>query len=328
MKKAFLTGATGFLGSHLAERLVDEGFEVSCLVRKTSNLRWIEKLPLNLVYGDISDDLSWLASSLSEMDYVFHVAGLVHTDSIKRYYEVNGDAAGNLAKICAENCKNLKRFVLVSSLAAVGKGDGGNPANDLIEPKPLSEYGKSKREGEVQVLQYSDKIPISIIRPPAIFGPRDSDILLFFRLIENRIRPVLAGGRQKIPLLYVTNVVDGIMLAAEKDGAIGRAFLLGDGENAEINILFSYIEQFFGRKALPVPVPAIVLIAAGVSADIIAKAIGKSLVISYDKVKELLNENWAVDDSCAREVLGYYPAVSIQEGIEKTYEWYKENKWL
>ena len=328
MKKAFITGATGFLGGHLASRLVNEGYEVTCMVRKSSNLQWLEDLPLNYVYGDISKITFEAADALKDAELVFHLAGIVHPIRNSDFYRINGEAAGEFAALCAKNCKNLRRFVLVSSLAAVGSGEGSKAASDLQEPAPMSEYGKSKRLGEIKVLEHSSKIPVSIVRPSVIFGPRDKDTLQFFKMAKFGIVPIIGGGGQRIAMVYIDNVIDALMLAALKEEAIGKAFLLGDGENLELQTAMAYIQQVVGKKGVPIPVPGFALLGAGLALDILSKIIGKPFVLGYDKAKEALHKNWAVDDSLARELLGYKCRIGVQRGIELAYNWYKAKNWL
>ena len=177
--KALITGSNGFIGSHLAERLLNHDYQVKCLVRKTSNLRWIKDLPVEVVYGDIAD-LNSLLPSVAGVDYVFHLSGALRANNENEFYRINQGGTKNLLEACRQQNPNLKRFVCVSTQAAAGPSIDGIPLTESDDPHPISIYGKSKQLGEQVVLEFQKFFPVTIIRPPIVYGPRDDDFLEAF----------------------------------------------------------------------------------------------------------------------------------------------------
>jgi nucleoside-diphosphate-sugar epimerase len=186
--KALVTGATGFIGSHLCEELAKRGYQVTCLVREKSNLKWIENIDLKLIVGDCKS-IDSLFHAVTDIDYVFHLAGLTKACSKNDFFCANTEGTENLIKAVAEKNPKIKRFVYLSSLAAAGPSNNGSPLREDAEPRPVSSYGKSKLEGEKAVLKYKDLIPITILRPSAVYGPRDKDLFVFFKMLKKGIFP-------------------------------------------------------------------------------------------------------------------------------------------
>ena len=225
--KALVTGSNGFVGSHLVEDLLSRGYEVSCLVRKTSNLRWIEGLKVSFVYGELKDKES-LKKAVKSQDFVFHLGGLTKAQNSNDYYKANHLGTKNLVEATLESNPGIKRFVYVSSQAAVGPGKDITPLNEDSPCNPVTDYGKSKLLGEKAVLSYKDKLPITIIRPSGIYGPRDTEIFIFFKLIKNHIKPLFGFRENYLSLVYVKDLVFGICLTAESKKAIGQTYFIAD----------------------------------------------------------------------------------------------------
>ncbi|HZV12723.1 MAG TPA: NAD-dependent epimerase/dehydratase family protein, partial [Candidatus Kapabacteria bacterium] len=168
--KALVTGTTGFIGSHLAEQLLSKGYDVRCLVRKTANLRWLENKPFELVYGGLSDMAS-LVAAVKDVDCIYHVAGLTAAKSREEFLRGNRDATRNLLEAAGENGNALKRFIYVSSQAAVGPSPTAKPIDETFPYHPITAYGESKKAAEEEVQKFSSVFPITIVRPPAVYGP-------------------------------------------------------------------------------------------------------------------------------------------------------------
>ncbi len=223
-----VTGATGFIGSHLAEALVQRGGQVRCLLREESDLKWLKGLPIEIASGNCSDKPS-LKEAVKGVDHVFHLAGVTKAVKKETYFEINGLGTENLIHACLENNPHLKRFIYVSSQAAAGPSRNGSKKKESDPCEPVSAYGQSKRMGEELALAHSHELPLLILRPSAVYGPRDKDIYALFKCLSRRIKPCLSGQDQHLSLCYVEDVVQALLLAAEMEGQSGEIFFLSDG---------------------------------------------------------------------------------------------------
>ncbi len=319
--KALVTGATGFIGSHLVEELLRRGYTVTCLARKTSNLRWIEGLDISLVYGDCAEKES-LLDTVADFDYVFHLAGLTKARVEEDFFCVNAKGTENLVQALVEKNFNIKRFVYLSSLAATGPSKNGTPVDENIETKPVSSYGKSKLEGERIVLKYKDFLPITIIKPPAVYGPRDRDFYVFFKMLKKGFFPY--WGKCYYSLLYVDDLVRGMILSAETKEAEGRTYFLSDSVYSNEEIA-KVISSALGAKAIRLRIPKSIM---PLFATIGERLNRQSSIINKDKIKELNYSHWTCDSSKAKRELGFVPKVGIKEGIKWTADWYRIHRWL
>jgi nucleoside-diphosphate-sugar epimerase len=250
--KALVTGAAGFIGSYLTEALVEKGFQVTCIARKTSRLRWIEHLELDFIYADLADSDSY-ADSISRFDYIFHIAGRTKAVSEKDFFSANTECTRRLLKVTAEKNPGLRRFVYLSSLAAAGPSKDGSPVQEDCVPSPVSSYGRSKLEAELAVLEYKDRFPVTIIRPPAVYGPRDADLFVMFKMIKKGIYPY--WGKCLYSLIYVEDLVQGIIAAAEKEGAEGETFFLSDEMIYTNDDIIQEISKALGVRPVRVRLP-------------------------------------------------------------------------
>lgn len=319
--KALVTGATGFIGSHLVEELLRRGYSVTCLARKTSNLRWIEGLDISLVYGDCAEKES-LLDTVADFDYVFHLAGLTKARVKEDFFCVNAKGTENLVQALVEKNFNIKRFVYLSSLTATGPSKNGTPVDENIETEPVSSYGKSKLEGERIVLKYKDFLPITIIRPPAVYGPRDRDFYVFFKMLKKGFFPY--WGKCYYSLLYVDDLVRGMILSAETKEAEGRTYFLSDSVYSNEEIA-KVISSALGAKAIRLRIPKSIM---PLFATIGERLNRQSSIINKDKIKELNYSHWTCDSSKAKRELGFVPKVGIKEGIKWTADWYRIHRWL
>jgi nucleoside-diphosphate-sugar epimerase len=319
--RALVTGATGFIGSHLCEELVKRGYKVTCLSRSSSNLKWIENLDIRLSKGDCTDRDS-LLELVESADYVFHLAGLTKATSERDFFSINSKGTENLIKAVSERNPRLKRFVYLSSLAAAGPSRDGKPLKEVAEAAPVSCYGESKLEGEKAVLRYRDSIPVTILRPPAVYGPRDRDMLVMFKMIKKGIFFDL--GKCYYSLLYVDDLVQGIILCAENEKAEGKVYFLSDTEFYTGEQIAMEISSALDVKALPLKVPKFAMSFFA----FIGEKINKQGIINRDRIKDFKHSHWICDPQRVREEIGFIPKVGLKEGIKWTADWYRIHRWL
>ncbi|MDI6889901.1 MAG: NAD(P)-dependent oxidoreductase [Thermodesulfovibrionales bacterium] len=319
--KALVTGATGFIGSHLCEELVRRGYEVTCLVRETSNLKWVEDIALKFITGDC-ESVESLLDAVVGFDHVFHLAGLTKACSEDDFFCVNAKGTENLIKAVAKKNPKLKRFVYLSSLAAAGPSMNGSPLREDSEPRPVSSYGRSKLEGEKAVLRYKGSIPVTILRASAVYGPRDRDLFIFFKMLKKGIFP--HWGKCYYSLLYVDDLIQGVVLAAENRRAEGEIYFLSDSKFYTNEEIATEISSALDAKVIRLRVPRFIMPFFAY----IGERIDRHGIINRDKMNELSHSHWICDTKKAREELGFIPRVGIKEGIKWTADWYRIHRWL
>ncbi|MEW6365312.1 MAG: NAD(P)-dependent oxidoreductase [Acidobacteriota bacterium] len=323
-----VTGATGFVGSHLVDSLIQGGASVSVLVRRNSNLQWLRDKPVQLLRGDILDAITAeVTEVLKRSTYVFHAAGAIMALRREDYFKVNADGTRRLLAALRNANGPLKRFVLISSLAAAGPGTGDALIGEDQEPHPVSWYGSSKLEAERIAHEYGPSVPFTIVRPPPVYGPRDYALLPVFRLLKRGLTPVVGRGSQT-NFVYITDLIEGILLAARSEQGRGEIFHIGALENCSATLVLNRIVAAIQRKTITLPIPMPLVYLAALFSEIRMRMTGTPEILSFQKLAELKQANWSMDISKARRILHYDPRVSIEEGGRLTYEWYQRAGWL
>lgn len=321
--RALVTGGTGFIGSHLVEALLKKGYDVTCLVRQTSTLRWIEGLKVKLIYGDCAEKET-LKGLIKGYDYIYHLAGVTKAISREVYFRENSLGTENIVNGAAEENPGLKKFVYLSSLAASGPSPDGIPLDENSPPNPVSDYGRSKLAGENAVLKNKDYLRIVIIRPPAVYGPRDRDIYFFFKSIKRGIIP-LWGGERFLSLLYVDDLVEGIISAGESGEGI---YYLSDGKIYSIDTVTGKIAESLGVRPLKIRIPESLLYIIALISEVLYKITEKPPLINREKIKEAVQKYWICNNQRAVRDFGFSPRVFLDDGIKRTADWYKDHCWL
>lgn len=320
---ALVTGASGFIGSHLCAALAARGHRVRILARSGSDLGALEGLEAEVALGDLRDPGS-LPAACAGVECVFHLAGALKGFREEDLVRVNRDGTAALAAACP---RDLKRFVLVSSLAAAGPSpaDGSPRAEDLPEA-PITWYGRSKLEGERAIL--ASGLPSVILRPPVVFGPRERDVLSYFRIARTGLLPVPAGPDRFYSLVFGPDLAQALVRAGElplPSGAIIPAVALETVSWAELG---RRIARALGREGriLPLPVPAIRL--AGRLADTAARLRGRPGIFSSQKVLEMLAPAWVASPEPSRRLLDWSAPTPLDQALEQTVRWYRNHGWI
>lgn len=319
--KAFVTGATGFIGSHLVDALLKRGCEVTCLVRASSSLIYLEGLNVRLVYGDccIADSIS---EAIKDSDYIFHIAGLTKAKNTDDFHKVNVVGTANLLNVVLKSGHNINRFFYLSSLAATGPSYNGFPLKEDCEPRPVSVYGRSKYEAERLVYSCKDKLPVTIIRPPAVYGPKDKDMLMFFKMISKGYVPY--WGKSFYSFIYVEDLINGIIESSLSKEAEGEIFFISDGCIYSSDDVVNAVSDAVEKKPFKLPVPDFIMPLFGS----ISERFKNVTIINTDKVKELKYKNWTCDSGKINRLINIAPRVKMKEGAKWTADWYRIHKWL
>jgi dihydroflavonol-4-reductase len=322
-----VTGATGFVGSHLVDRLVSTGARVRCLLRETSSRRYLPATGLDFAYGDLATGAG-VEKALTGAEVVFHVAGVTKARSESEYFAGNLRGTENLLRICAALPVLPRRIVHVSSLAAVGPSPDGTPLEEDAAPRPLTWYGRSKLAAETAVRASSLASRTVIVRPPVVYGPRDTDVFEVFRSIATGF--MLLIGRQEACFSYTHagDLADALIAAA---GAAegGTTYFVANPEPVSWTAFAEIAARAMGRHGVRfVHFPAAAAYAAGWCAETASRFRGKPGILSRQKVLEASCPYWTCNSSKARTELALCPGRPLAAGVAETLRWYKDEGWL
>jgi 2-alkyl-3-oxoalkanoate reductase len=324
-----VTGATGFLGSHVAEQLSAQGATIRALVRKTSDTAFLRTLQrVEFAEGSIGEPAR-LAEAMVGIDAVIHVAGIGEAKRPEVFHETNVVGTANMVAATAKHGSNVRRFVLVSSLGAMGPSDDGTPLAPDAPPHPVTHYGRSKLAGERAALALKDKVPLTIVRPPAIYGPRDAKVLAFFKAVRGGVLPQLGSSDRRLSMIYGPDCARACIAATEADVASGSAYYVEDGERYRFGDLVAHIETALDTRArFRFPIPAKVIRGVAWANELRGKATGKAVLLTRDKCNELFAPHWVCDAAQTRHDLEWTPEVTFGEGAQLTARWYRAQGWL
>jgi nucleoside-diphosphate-sugar epimerase len=325
--KVLVTGASGFLGSHIAEQFAAAGHDVRLLLR-TSSSRAFLTFPYEEAVGDITDVAS-LATAVSGVDAVVHPAGLIKARNEAEFRAVNETGTENLIRAVEAEAPDVRRFIYISSQSAHGPAPDGHPRLWDDEPEPVSAYGRSKLAGEDVTRTSSLASRNVIFRMPVIYGPRDTALLPFFKAVKYRLAPLLRAGRNHLSIIYATDAASAVIQAATAEADIGgRIYAPEDGNVYTWRDLLHAIENAAGRRAFSLPVPLLGYQAAGLLSETFGRLTGRPQVFDRDKVREMRQSAWVCSADDLRRDLGWEANVQIEEGARLTYEWYRAHRWL
>lgn len=325
--KALVTGATGFVGSHLVDRLIEKNYEVYCLKRKTSSTKWLDGKNVKFVEGDLFSNEA-LENCIKEMDYVFHVAGLVKAKTKQGFYHGNTEATKNLLEITYKVNPDIKKFIFISSLAAAGPTLTDKAKDENDKPDPITTYGITKLKAEEEAEKYMDKFPVTIIRPPAVFGPRDTEILIYFKTFSKGLNSVIGLDAKYLSLVYVEDLVDGIVLAAENDIANGQKYFICLDKPYNWDDIGTVTSKLLGRKAFKIRLPHSVVYSVGYLAQLFSTFSKNPATLNIEKCKDITQLKWVCSNEKAKKELGFKNKNTLEEGFKKTIDWYREMKWI
>lgn len=324
--RALVTGASGFIGSNLVDGLLAAGIAVKCLVRRGSKLTWLQNLPVTLVAGDFQDPAS-LAPAVADTDVVFHVAGATRAPRRAAYFQGNFEATRNLLQACKKYGPPGQKFIFISSLSAAGPSSGA-PLTEDQEPQPVSVYGESKLWAERAVLDYSRTRPATVIRPPAVYGPRDRDTFLLIRNIHRGLHVIPGRLGQKVSLVHVRDLVAGIMLAAASDKSHGRIYYIcGDG-HYDWRTIGEHAGRALGKRFRTVYVPWWLMQVAALGGSLASQFTPTPTLLNLDKLRDMRQTQWLCSNERAKAEIGFKPTLDLLTGLADAAAWYKAAGWL
>jgi UDP-glucose 4-epimerase len=324
--RILITGASGFVGYHLIEAALDAGMEVHAAVRASSNTKHLQHLDVQYVSPDFSNKEK-LCELLAQhqYDYILHGAGITKARTIEEYNQVNASYTQNLAIAALDSGIPLKKFVFISSLASMGPvaydADGYCPDGET--GTPVTNYGRSKLLAE-QYLRALPALPWVILRPTAVYGPRERDLFVLFQTLRKGLEPYMGRRPQRLSFVYVKDLAKAAILALTKP-VKNTGYNITDGNIYDRYALADVTKQILQLRTFRfyMPLPIIKMVAA------VSEAVSKGApLLNKDKIFELTAENWNCNIDKLKNDLGYQPAYDLKKGMKETLDWYTENKWF
>lgn len=337
---ALVTGATGFLGSHLVERLLQRGYEVRCLVYEapdwtTESQNWLDALPVTCIPGGVGDE-AVLRRAVDAVDIVYHLAGRTQAPSRRVFYETNVQGTLNVLAAVCDAAPTVHRVFITSSLAAVGDVEE-RPATETTPLRPVSAYGESKAEMERALRQqpsetasYWDRLPITVVRPSSVYGPREPDSLIYHQIVRHGFCPVVQNNTpSRLSFVFVHDLIDGFIAAAESEAAVGETYCLGSRETYSWTELGTVIADALGHDS-----PRMLRLSPGVLWGLAAVVEGWGWVtgtpteFDREKAREICRACKMCRHEKAQADFGYQPNTPLAEGMQETVAWYRRVGWL
>jgi nucleoside-diphosphate-sugar epimerase len=319
-----VTGGTGFIGARLAARLVAAGERVRCLVRSLERGGELRALGAETVLGDLGAASEALAEAIAGCETVFHAAGAVRAWNRAGYFAAN--AAGTRRLVEAARAAGARRFLLVSSVAAVGPADPGGEVTEDREPRPVTAYGESKLAAESALRDAAGPLAWTVVRPCAVYGPGDRQFLALFRLARHGFVPYPVPRDSRLSLIHVDDLVD-LFLAAAARAPGGSAYLASDGRAHAWPELIAAAGAAVGRRAFSLRLAPALLWPLALCLEAARPFAAAPFLISRDKLHEA-RQRWVASPAKAIRELGWSPRIGLDEGFRTTAAWYREKGWL
>jgi nucleoside-diphosphate-sugar epimerase len=327
--KALITGANGFIGEHLIRTLMAHGEAVRAMVRREAAGEPLRALGAEIVLGDVTQPAT-LAPAVAGVDVVFHLAGLVKALHSEELFRVNEEGAGNVARACSQ-LANPPVLVLVSSLAAAGPAPNGQPRTESDPIEPVSNYGRSKRAGEMAAAEFAAEVPLTVVRPPVVFGEGDMNTCLLFQPIARHGVHAVPGLKpRKVSLIHADDLAEALWLAAgrgtrvdrDRTDAAGYYFVAGD-QDPEYVQLGRLIGDAVGRpRVFVVRTPDWMGRCAGACSEVVARLRGRPAIFNLDKMREASAGSWVCSAERIRNELGFKVTRPLGDRLRQTADWY------
>lgn len=325
--KALVTGATGFTGAALVKKLLEDGHEVKALVRDRSKVVDNNNSNLHILEGNIINPKD-VEKSVDGIDTVFHVAAVYRTAGISEeiYWDTHVKGTENLLKAALKS--KVNKFVHCSTVGVHGHIEK-SLANENYRFKPGDIYQITKLEGEKKALGFynSEGLPVTVIRPTAIYGPGDERLLKLFKLVSRGITILLGSGEIKYHMVYIDDLIQGFMLAAKAETAIGQSFIIGGKEILTLNELLNVISDLMNVSNRKIHLPAWPFQMAGTICEKICIPLNINPPI-YRRRVDFFTKSRAFDIEKAQHILGYEPKTPIRDGLFKTLQWYRQENLI
>ncbi|WP_293741457.1 NAD(P)-dependent oxidoreductase [uncultured Pedobacter sp.] len=327
-KRVLITGATGFVGYHLIKSALANNLEVFANVRNITTAGHLKDFEINYVDLDF-ESIYLLKENIEEKkyDYIVHAAAVTKAKKLSDYNKINATYTRNLAVAASKSTHRIKKFVFISSLAALGPlKQKSERLTDNGASNPVTSYGISKALAETYLAQISD-LPLIIIRPTAVYGPREKDIFILIKTIKAGLELYIGKQEQELSFVYATDLADLVIKVLASD-VVGRAYNISDGAVYKRSSLAHYARKALGKKTVRVNVPVPLIKGLAWSMEHLYGMFNKIPALNVDKIKELTAPNWGCDIKNIQNDFGFAPRFGLEQGLNETINWYRKNNWL
>ncbi|MBS1626980.1 MAG: NAD(P)-dependent oxidoreductase [Bacteroidetes bacterium] len=333
-EKILITGATGFIGGFIVEQALAAGLEVYANIRKTSNTQYLSQKEIHFIELNLSSveiltqQLNNYVQEFGGFDYIIHNAGVTQTKTKSDFFKVNYECAKNLADAVIACKMKVKKFTLISSLAVYGPGnaDSFQKIETFNTQHPISTYGKSKLMGE-EYIKSLENFPFIIINPTAVYGPRDKDFFEFVKLINKGFEPYIGLHKQMVSMIYVKDLAS-VIVQATIASIKNKSYIVSDTKDYNKLELGEAVKSILHKKTIKIKIPLFIIKSIITVIDGIYKLFGTIPFLNIEKINEISAANWLCNATEIWNDLQTQPQYFLQNGMEETIAWYKENKWI
>jgi len=320
--RAFLTGGTGFVGSHLVDLLLARDVEVFVLVRNPEKEPALLEKKVRVLRGDLFS----IPALPAGLDFVFHLAGKTRSLKAADYYTVNRQGTASLFR-SLRSLKERPKVVILSSQAAAGPSDGRRAVLEGDRPRPITHYGRSKLHGEEEALNFKDQFPLTIVRASAVFGPLDRDFLGFFKMAARGIF-LSFKERKEASIIYVQDLVEALYLCGQTSSPSGEIFNIANAEPCTWEDLGRAAAAALGKKCRRIRIPYGLIYLFTLLSEAGYHLTRNPGLFNRDKYRDFIQPGWLVDVRKATEILSFKPRYTLEQGVEETMAWYIARKWI
>lgn len=324
-----ITGATGFIGSHIFDELIKKGHRVKCLIRENSNTRWLDNKNIEIIKSDfVNYDL--IKSKLEDIDIVIHVAGIIAALNYHEFYKVNAEGTKLLLNSVAKYSKQFKKIIYISSQTVGGPAkDLNSPISEDDPPNPLTSYAKSKFQAEQFIINSDYGVKYSILRPSAVFGERDPGIVQIFQMVKKGFAPLMGLDKKYLNLIYGKDLAIATVNCIENAQSDNQIYYIAGQEKLNWDFLMDEIKIAVNNpRAIKLKVPNPIVLSVGYINEKISQITNQPQIFNYDKAIDFTRKYWICNTDKARNEINLKTDSNISDLLKMTANWYKKNGWL